>query len=263
MSDINPGVDDPRTAMPTQPPTAATSPKESDAGASGASGSSTKDVAADEAKSVAADARASGRQVAETAKQQAGDVVDEVRTQARDVYAQAKQELAGHAGEQHRRAGAGLHALAEELHDMVNGSPDGGLATDLAHQAAGRVSALAGWFDGHEPGDALEELRSIARRRPGAFLAGAAVLGLVAGRLTRGTVDDARDGATDSPDGSAYRADPASVAGRADRTGSAPLASSITGENSGYATGGLAAGGVGVRQTDADTLASSRQVDPS
>ena len=34
----------------------------------------------------------------------------------------------------------------------------------------------------------LDEVKRYARRRPGTFLAGAAVLGLVAGRLTRGVV---------------------------------------------------------------------------
>jgi hypothetical protein len=46
----------------------------------------------------------------------------------------------------------------------------------------------------------LEEVRSFARRRPGTFLLAAAAAGLVAGRLTRGAVDDKRD--TSSGNGS-------------------------------------------------------------
>ena len=259
MSDITPGVNDPQSSVPAHDWAVADPSTPSGAQAPGSSDASTKDVAADEAKSVAADAQASGRQVAETAKEQAADVVDEVRTQARDVYAQAKEELAGHAAEQHRRAGAGLHALADELHGMVDGSQGGGLATDLAHEAAGRVSALAGWFDGHEPGDALEELRSIARRRPGAFLAGAAVLGLVAGRLTRGGVDEARDD-TDSQDASTDRTVPA--------YGTAPVPVSSTGRLSDENGTGLMApepgyGDVVVVDADPYSTASSHQADRS
>lgn len=229
MSDIfNPEVDDLRTTALARPtPTAAVPVSSPSAGAVAFGGSSTKDVAADEARGVADDAQASGRQVAETAKQQAGDVVDEARTQARELFAQAKDELTGHAADQHRRAAAGLHALADELHGMVQGSPQDGIATDLTRQVAGHVSALAGWFDGHEPGDALEELRGLARRRPGAFLAGAAALGVIGGRLTRAGIDEAAD---DSPQssrsaGSSDAATPAYNAGLGTAgTGSEPAA---------------------------------------
>lgn len=255
MSDnTNPGINE---IPPTNPAPASTA--SSSTGHS--PGGSTKDVAADEARSVAADSQSSADQVAETAKQQAGDVIDEARTQAREVYAQAKQELAGHATEQHRRAGSGLHALADELHGMVEGSPQGGLATDLAHEAAGRVSALAGWFDGHEPGDALEELRNVARRRPGAFLAGAAILGLVAGRLTRGGVDEARDDGpdNDSRDDAPYRTEPA-YPGESERV-SAPLP---VANGVGYAAEEAAVDDVDVVPADPyDNAVTSGQVRPS
>jgi hypothetical protein len=65
--------------------------------------------------------------------------------------------------------------------------------SDLAEQAAGRVDDAAGWLERHEPGEVLDSVRGLARRRPGAFLAGAALLGVLAGRLTRGAVDANRD----------------------------------------------------------------------
>lgn len=219
MSDIsNREVVDPRST-PEVPAAAGRAPSATPShGYPASSPASTKDVAADEARSVAQDAKSGAGQVADTAKQQAGDVVQEARTQAREVYSQAKQELASHAADQHRRAGAGLHSLAEELHGMVDRSDEGGIATDAARQAAASVSSLAGWFDSHEPGDALQELRGFARRRPGAFLAGAAVVGLLAGRLTRGGVEEARDNASDSP------SDSSSSTGSADR----PAHTSVT-----------------------------------
>ncbi|WP_254910221.1 hypothetical protein [Micromonospora sp. NBS 11-29] len=60
-----------------------------------------------------------------------------------------------------------------------------GPVTELAHQAAERVHGVAGWLEQREPGDLLNEVKSYARRNPGTFLVGAALLGVVAGRLTR------------------------------------------------------------------------------
>jgi hypothetical protein len=71
---------------------------------------------------------------------------------------------------------------------MVSNSDQSGPATQLTSQARDRVHGAADWLDGREPGDLVDELRSLARRRPGAFLVGAALAGVVAGRLTRGVV---------------------------------------------------------------------------
>jgi hypothetical protein len=61
----------------------------------------------------------------------------------------------------------------------------------VARQAADRADRVADWLGEREPGDLVEEVRSLARRRPGAFLLGAALAGVVVGRLTRGVVDTA------------------------------------------------------------------------
>ena len=52
-------------------------------------------------------------------------------------------------------------------------------------------------LEGREPADLLDELRSVARRRPAVFLVGALAAGVVAGRLTRGVKDES----SDSPSG--------------------------------------------------------------
>jgi hypothetical protein len=162
---------------------------------------STRDVASEEARSTVEDAKASGQQVAATAKEQAGQVAGEAKGQAKEVLNQARRELADQASSQHQRAAGGLHSLADELEGMGSGVSTSGVATDLAQQASSKARELARWLESREPGDLLEEARSFARRRPGMFLAGAAVLGLVGGRLTRGAADEARDqsGTADYP----------------------------------------------------------------
>lgn len=164
-----------------------------DVRASDPASDSTRDVAAEEARGVAGDAAAAGQQTADTAKDQAAQVADEAKVQARQVYDQAKQEFGEQMGSQHQRAASGLSALADELSSMVRGSDEQGMVTDLAQQASDRAREAARWLESRQPGDVLEEVKSFARRRPGTFLAAAAVVGLVGGRLTRGLTDQAKE----------------------------------------------------------------------
>lgn len=152
--------------------------------------SDTKQVVADEAASVAQDAKQSGKQVAETATAEAKNVAAEAANQGKQLLSQVRSELTDQVSSQHQRAAVGLHALADELGQMVSGTQQQGLASDLATQASERVRSVASWLENREPGDVLDEVRSFARRRPGLFLAAAAAVGVVGGRLTRGMTGD-------------------------------------------------------------------------
>src|SRR4051794_38601341 len=152
----------------------------------------TPQVARGEAERVGGTAADAGRQVAGTARDQAGEVAEHARREARDLIHEARGQLTEQARGGQRKAGETLRALAAELHEMAGGEHHGP-ASDLAAQAAGRVDGLADWLDRREPGDLVEEVRTFARRRPGVFLAGAALAGVLAGRLTRGAVDATRD----------------------------------------------------------------------
>jgi hypothetical protein len=48
------------------------------------------------------------------------------------------------------------------------------------------VETFSSKLQNREPAQLLDEVRSFARRKPGTFLIGAALLGVAAGRLTRG-----------------------------------------------------------------------------
>jgi hypothetical protein len=91
-----------------------------------------------------------------------------------------------------------------------------GVASEFARQAADRLHGAASWLEKREPADLLNEARNFARRRPGAFLIGAAVAGLVAGRVTRGLAGNSNGepgtgGGAGDP--AATRADHGGVAG--------------------------------------------------
>lgn len=186
---------------------------------------STTGVAKDQAKSVASDAKQSGQQVAETAKEQTREVASEASQQAKELYQQVRAEFGDQAATQHQRAASGLRTLGDELGSMARGSEQSGVATDIAQQASERVNALATWLESREPGDVLSEVTSFARRKPGTFLAAAAAVGFLGGRLTRGLAAESGDD----------RATPST------RTSGADVSAGMTGYNPGPTTGAPAA----------------------
>lgn len=147
---------------------------------------STAQVAKEQAVNVGHTAADSGGQVLRTAAEQGRQVAEEAGHQARDLYAEARERVRGQVGDQQRRAAGGLRSVGDELRRMADQGGGSGPATELARQASGRVDQVAGWLEGREPGAVLDEVKRYARQHPGAFLAGAAVLGVLAGRLTRG-----------------------------------------------------------------------------
>lgn len=203
--------------------------------------SSKADAAKEQGQQVKDEAVQGGKKVAGVAAEQGQSVAAEAADQAKDVMGQAKSQLAEQAATQQENLTAWLRSLADELHQMVDrGSEQGegersssssesqsgetasnGVATKAVSQAHGRVAEAADWLEKHEPGDLVDEATRFARRRPGAFLAVAAVGGLLVGRFTRGLKDDSSSGsAPESEDARAAGAPVASL-GR-DLTGGYP-----------------------------------------
>lgn len=156
------------------------------------------EVAKQQAAEVGRTTADAGRHVAGTAVEQAGNVAQEAKRQARDLIGEARSQVTEQAQTGKQNAVEGIHSLAGELREMADGGDHHGPASQLAAQAADRLSSAADWIGAREPGDLLDEVRRLARRRPGAFLLGAAVAGVLAGRLTRGAVDAQRDTSSDT-----------------------------------------------------------------
>jgi hypothetical protein len=150
---------------------------------------STTDTAKSEAANVGQTAKDAGGQVATTAAEQAKNVAGETKRQAQDLINQAQSQVQEQAGAQKDKAATGLRSLADELRSMAEGNaPQNGMTSDLVRQASDKAHELASWIDQRDPGSLLDEVRQLARRKPGTFLLGAALAGVVAGRLTRGVV---------------------------------------------------------------------------
>jgi hypothetical protein len=140
----------------------------------------------------ATDALDAGKQgatdVAQTAADKARDVTAEATRQTRDLVGEARAELTRQAGDQHQKLVGSLRSLGDELGSMADRGEQGGMAAELVSQARDRVQSVTGWLDSRQPGDLLTEVRTFARNRPGTFLLGAALAGVVTGRMTRGLV---------------------------------------------------------------------------
>lgn len=147
-------------------------------------------VAKDEAQAVGAQAKEGAKHLVDVGKGEAANVASEAGHQVRNLIDQSRSQLVDQSSQQQQRLAEGLRALGEELSDMASGSEQQGVASDLAQQASERVNDVAGWLENREPGALVDELKDFARRRPGAFLASTAALGLLAGRFSRGLVAD-------------------------------------------------------------------------
>lgn len=166
----------------------------------GQPGSSTTEVAKGEAADVARTAAQRGGEVAGTVGDQVSRVASETKQQARNLVEEGRGQLTEQARQGQRKAASGLHAVADQLHQMAEKSDGPGVVPEVVRQASERTRGVASWLEGREPGDLVDEVRRFARRRPGVFLAGAAIAGVLAGRLTRGAVAAQSDSAPSGGD---------------------------------------------------------------
>src|SRR5579859_367821 len=123
-------------------------------------GPSAADVARGEAADVGQHARQAGGQVAQTATDQARQVAAETGRQARDLLGEAQGQAREQASAQQQMAAQRLHSVADELSQMAANGGQGGIATEFAHQAAGRLHGAASWLERRQPADLLDEVRN-------------------------------------------------------------------------------------------------------
>ena len=157
------------------------------------------DAAKHEAADLADTASSQAQDVLGTAKDEAASVVGEAKTQAKDLYAQTTRELKEQAGTQQQRVAGGLRSVSDELDSMASNPTGTGVAADLVQQVSGRLSAISTWLGDRDPSAVLDEVKRYARRKPGTFILVAAVVGVVAGRLTRALAANASDDKSAAP----------------------------------------------------------------
>jgi vacuolar-type H+-ATPase subunit H len=226
MSTTPYGANDPFSSTPPEPVdpldaptpigdelTVETSTFDTPATGTGTSSTDSSGGGLDSAKETAKDALGSasehGSHVAETAKDEAVKVAAEAKEKATDLLADVKSQVDEQSKAQLQGLAAKLGELADEIQSMVSGSETSNTVTGVAQQLADKTHELSSHLESRQPLDLLDDVRGFARRRPAAFLAGAAVAGVLAGRLTRGA--KASHGTNSGPSTSSTIGDPPSI----------------------------------------------------
>ena len=203
-------------------------------------------TAQEKAGEVASTATSRAGDVASTAKDQALDVAQEAQRQARDLFGEFRGQIQQQTQQQRDRLVQLLREFEDELTNMVDSGGGSGTASEVVRQVADRLSGVRSYLErGTNP---MDDVRTFARRRPGAFLLLAASAGVLAGRATRGAAAarkqeqqggrhaiDVRDGYTTSSYSTGYSS--GTSAGYA--AGGAGLGAGVTSTTgTDYGTGG-------------------------
>lgn len=126
------------------------------------------------------------KHVAGVAQQEAGKVAAEAKDQLRGLLGDATSQVDEQSRAQKSKLTQTLRTFGDDLDGMAQQQEGSGPAHQLVQQVAQQAKGLASHLDDRDPQDLLEDVRTFARRRPGTFLLGAVVAGVVVGRLTRG-----------------------------------------------------------------------------
>lgn len=150
----------------------------------------------DRAIDAVAEVDAGAMHVAGVAGEEVGSVAHDVKNAARGFFDETRTQLSEQASTQQRRAAGALRSTGDELEGLASGSSTGagGMATSAVRTIGRQTRRAADWLEQREPADVVREVRGYARRHTGVFLAIAVGVGVVAGRITRALVSDARSG---------------------------------------------------------------------
>ena len=154
-------------------------------------------TAAGQAEQVKSSAVSGGKVVARTAKQDVRELAGTVRSQAEQVkgelagqasgmLAETQGQVQAQADMQASRLASALFQVGSQAVALSQGRPEqAGPLVDYAEQAASWLDDQASYIEERGLEGLATDVVDFARRRPGVFLAGAAVVGFGVGRLLR------------------------------------------------------------------------------
>ena len=148
---------------------------------------STASTAGQEVSHVAGQAQSAAADVVGTTRDQVSNVAGEALDQVRDLTDQVRTQLSEQAGKAAAQLAQAVRSLADELQQMCEHSGDAhGAASQAAQTLSERGHAFATYLQGRDPEGVVTDLRGSAARKPGGFLLGAVLAGVLAGRLVKG-----------------------------------------------------------------------------
>jgi hypothetical protein len=151
-------------------------------------------VATQETDGTAERARAAATEVAGVVAEKGRAVTGEAVAQARQVTDELRQRVSSEAHSQAHRAAEAIRQWSDDLASMVESSKPDSPVRGMVAQVADGGRRAAGYLDEQGFGAAFGQLQRFARRRPGSFLAGAALAGFAVGRIAKATVGASQSG---------------------------------------------------------------------
>jgi len=155
-------------------------------------------TAVGQSKVVARTANQDVRELAGAVRDQAEQVKGELAGQARELFAETRDQLQEQADIQADRLASALFQVGTQAVALAGGRPqEAGPLAQYAEQAAEWLDMCAAEIEERGVEGIAADVTDFARRRPGLFLAGAALVGLGIGRLVRSgaiTADDTVSG---------------------------------------------------------------------
>jgi hypothetical protein len=188
-----------KTAAPSAAAAKRTATQEASRVTSTASGQAkrVKSSAVGQGKAVARTANQDVRELAGTVRSQAEQVTGELADQARALLADTRGQLQEQADAQTTRMARALYQVGGQAVALSEGRPEeAGPLAEYAEQAATWLDTAAAQIEERGLEGLASDVVDFARRRPGLFLAGAAVLGVGVGRLIRSGAISSGDGDT-------------------------------------------------------------------
>jgi len=143
-------------------------------------------TAVGQTKVVARTANQDIRELADTVRDQTDQVKGELADQTRELLSETRDKFQAQADVQTDRLAAALSQVGTQAVALAGGRPDeAGPLTHYAEQAADWLDMAAAEIEERGIEGLAADVTDFARRRPGVFLAGAALVGLGVGRLVR------------------------------------------------------------------------------
>ena len=140
---------------------------------------------------MANDMREKAREIGKQVQEKANQVGEQVRAQSTELANQAQNTVKSTLESQKQKGVGELSGLAEAVrqtsHTLREQQKES--VAHYAERAAEQMDRMAEYFESRDVGELLNEAEMFARRHPEAFLGGAFMMGLMAGRFLKSSRD--------------------------------------------------------------------------
>lgn len=140
---------------------------------------------------MANDMREKAKEIGKQVQEKASEVGEQVRAQGSELANQAQGKVKSTLETQKQKGVGELSGLAEAVRQTSQNLREQHKESvaHYAERAAEQMDRMVQYFDSRDVGELLNETEMFARRHPEAFLGGAFMLGLVAGRFLKSSRD--------------------------------------------------------------------------